>query len=164
MLTSKDNPSAAPPLTFRDSPSSKPPPDKRISNKQMVPQATPASTSTLTKLKLVVSEASVLPPPPTPQSNEPQRLPQPISSQSSSRESLAQTTTMQPSSSKQLPQEPKMGFQGTPHSQKTVEGIMGDFSDVKVKNSGPTGTPLRKQAIQNPSRELLLNSLNSLHT
>ena len=27
---------------------------------------------------------------------------------------------------------------------------MGDFPDVKVKNSGPTGTPLRKQAIQNP--------------
>ena len=27
---------------------------------------------------------------------------------------------------------------------------MGDIPDVKVKNSGPTGTPLRKQAIQNP--------------
>ena len=107
----------------------------------------------LTKLKSVVSEASVLPPPPPTQSNEPQGLPQPISSQSSSRESLAQRSTVQqPSSSKQPPQEPTIGYQGTPPSQKTVEDTMGDFPDVRVKNNGPTGTPLLKQAIQNPNK------------
>ena len=53
---------------------------------------------------------------------------------------------MQPSSSKQPPQEPTIGYQGTPQSEKTVE----EFLDVKMKNSGPTGTPLRKQTIQNP--------------
>ena len=64
--------SAAPRLIVRDSSLSKPPPDKTISNKQTVPQARPVSTIKLTKLKSVVSEASVLPPPPGPQSNKPQ--------------------------------------------------------------------------------------------
>ena len=35
-------------------------------------------------------------------------------------------------------------------SPKSVDDIMHEFPDVKVKNSGPTGTPLRKQAKQNP--------------
>ena len=29
---------------------------------------------------------------------------------------------------------------------------MGDYPGLKVTNSGPTGTPLRKQAIQHPTK------------
>ena len=65
----------------------------------------------------------------------------------SSRESLAQRPTPRPSSSKQQ-QAITIGYQGVPQSQKTVND-MNDNPDLMVKNSGPTGTPLRKQALQN---------------
>ena len=129
----------ASPQTARESPSTKPPPDKRISNEQTTPQGTPASNSKSNQLNSVVSEASVLPPPPPVQPSKPRGLPQPTSSQSTSRESLEQRSTSRPSSSKQLPQEPTVGYQGTPQSLRTVEDIMDDYPDFKVKNSGPTG-------------------------
>ena len=98
-------------------------------------------------------EAPVLPPPQQDQSNEPQGLPQPPPSQPTSRESLTQRAVPRPSSSKQPQSEPPVGYQGTPQAQRTVEDIMGDYTNLKVTNSGPTGTPLRKQAIQFPNKE-----------
>ena len=138
--------SAQQPLTARDSPSSKPPPDKKISNEKATTSKTPNQT------KSKVSEASVLPSP-QPQPNatgEQQGLPQPPSTQSTTRESLAQRATPKPSTSRQPQTEQTVGYQGTPESQRTVKDIMGDYPGLKITNSGPTGTPLRKQAIQHP--------------
>ena len=140
--------SAQQPLTARDSPSSKPPPDKKISNEKATTSKTPNQT------KSKVSEASVLPSP-QPQPNatgEQQGLPQPPSTQSTTRESLAQRAIPKPSTSRQPQTEQTVGYQGTPEPQRTVKDIMGDYPGLKVTNSGPTGTPLRKQAIQHPTK------------
>ena len=135
-------------LTARDSPSSKPPPDKRISNEEPTPTSvkTPVGASLSDQPKTKVVEAPVLPSPPPNQPNKPQELPQPPPSQPTSREALAQRAIPKPSSSKQLQTEPTIGYQGTPQAQRTVQDIMGDYPDRKVTNSGPTDTPLRKQA------------------
>ena len=138
----------------RNSPSSKPAPDKKISNDQSTSRETPAPSSKLGKLESVVSKPSVLPPPLPVQPTRPQGLPQPILSQSSSRDSLAKRSTPRPTSSQQQKQEPIFGYQSTPQSQKTVEVIKHDYPDLKIKNSGPAGTPLRKQAIQNPRKRI----------
>ena len=140
--------SAQQPLTARDSPSSKPPTDKKISNEKATTSKTPNQT------KSKVSEASVLPSP-QPQPNatgEQQGLPQPPSTQSTTRESLAQRATPKPSTSRQPQTKQTVGYQGTPESQRTVKDIMGDYPGLKITNSGPTGTPLRKQAIQHPNK------------
>ena len=93
------------------------------------------------------------PSPPPSQPSESQGLLQPPPpSQSTSRESLAQRAVPKPSSSKQPQTKPTVGYQGTPQAQRTVEDIMGVYSGLKVTNSGPTGTPLRKQAIQHPTK------------
>ena len=141
------------PLTACDSPSSKPPPDKRISNEEPTPTSvkTPVAASLSDQPKTKVLEAPVLPSPPN-QLNKPQGLPQPPPSQPTSRESLAQRAIPKPSSSKQPQTEPTIDCQGTPQAQRTVQDIMGNYPDLKVTNSGPTGTPLRKQALQHPTK------------
>ena len=63
---------------------------------------------------------------------------------------IAQRATPRPQTS-QAPQSPSVGYQGTSGPQRTVKDIMSEYPDVKVKNSGPIGTPLRKQARQNPA-------------
>ena len=76
-----------------------------------------APVSKLNKLKSVVSGASVLPPPP---------LPPP------------------------LPPPPNpIGYTGKPEMQLTVEKTLKKYptDHIKIVNSGPTGTPLRKQSI-----------------
>ena len=119
------------------SPSSNPPPVKKASNEK-------APSSKLSQLKSVLSEARVLPPPP------PKQLPEPTPPKlSSSRSSLSQRTTRRPQSSR-VPQSSSVGYQGIPDTQRTVKDIMHEYPDVKVKDSGPTGNPLRKQAVQNP--------------
>ena len=127
-----------PPLqNVRNSPSSNPPLDKKASNEK-------APTSNLSQLKSVVSEASVLPPPPPPQLPEPTPPPQ-----SSSRSNVSQRATTRPQTLR-APQSSSAWYQGTSDPQRTVKDIMSEYLDVKLKNSGPTGTPLRKQAIRNP--------------
>ena len=121
---------------------------EKISNEKATTSKTPNQT------KSKVSEASVLP---SPQSQpnttgEQQGLPQPPSTQSTTRESLAQRATNKPSTSRQPQTEQTVGYQGTPESQRTVKDIMGDYPGLKVTNSGPNGTPLRKQAIQHPTK------------
>ena len=153
------NTSTMQPLTTGDSPSSKPPPDKRISNEELTPTSvkTPTAASLFHQPKTKVLEAPVLPPPPLKQPSKPQELPQPPFSQPTSRESLAHRAIPKPSSSKQLQTEPTIGYQGTPQAQRTVQDIMGDYPDLKVTNSGPTGTALRKQAIQHPTKRTFTN-------
>ena len=148
------NTSTMQPLTTRDSPSSKPPPDKRISNEELTPTSvkTPIAASSSHQPKTKVLEAPVLPPPQLNQPSKPQELPQPPPSQPTSRESLARRAIPKPSSSKHPQMEPTVGYHGTPQAQRTVQDIMGDYPDLKVTNSGPTGTPLRKQAIQHPTK------------
>ena len=95
----------------------------------------------------------MLPSPPPSQPSESQGLLQPPPpSQPTSRESVAQRAVPKPSSSKQPQTKPTVGYQGTPQAQRTVEDVMGDYPGLKVTNSGPTGTPLRKQAIQHPTK------------
>ena len=130
-----------------NSPSSNPPPDKKASNDKAPP------TSMMSKLKLVVSEASVLPPPLPPQLSEP-TPPQ----QTSSPYSLSQRATSRPQSSRQ-PQTSTIEYQGVSHPQQT-EGD--EYPDVQVKNSGPAGAPLKKQAIQNPDK-LTFTKLPACH-
>ena len=133
-------PKMPPPQNLRNSPSSNPPPVKKAANEK-----TPMSKSS--QLKSVVSEASVLPPPPPP---PPPQIPEPTPPpQSSSRSNLLQRATPRPQTSR-APQSPSVGYQGTSDPQRTVKDIMSEYLDVKVKNGGPTGTPLRKQAIQTP--------------
>ena len=147
--------SPMPPLTARDSPSSKPPPDKKISNKEDTPTSseTPLATNSSNQPKTKVFEAPVLPSPPPSQPSESQGLLQPPPlSQPTSRESLALRAVPKPSSSKQPQTKPTIGYQGTPQAQRTVEDVMDDYPGLKVTNSGPTGTPLRKHAIQHPTK------------
>ena len=148
------NNSTMQPLTTRDSPSSKPPPDKKISNEELTPTSvkTPTAASSSHQPKTKVLEAPGLPPPLLNQPSKPQELPQPPPSQPTSRESLAHRAIPKPSSSKHPQTDPTIGYQGTPQAQRTVQVIMGDYPDLKVTNSGPTGTPLRKQAIQHPTK------------
>ena len=146
--------SPMPPLTARDSPSSKPPPDKRISNEEATPTSseTPVATSSSNQPKTKVLEAPVLLSLPPSQPSESQGLLKPPPPpQPTSRKSLAQRAVPMPSSSKQPQTKPTIGYRGTPQAQRTVEDIMGDYLGLKVSNSGPTGTPLRKQAIQHPT-------------
>ena len=153
--STKTNTSPMPPLTARDSPSSKPPPDKRTSNEENTPTSseTPLATSSSNQPKTKVLEAPVLPSPPPAQPNGSQGLLQPPPPpQPTSRESLAQRAIPKPSSSKQPQTKPTIGYQGTPQAQRTVEDVMDDYPGLKVTNSGPTGTSLRKQAIQHPTK------------
>ena len=147
--------SAIPPMAVRDSPSSKPPPDKRVSNEKTTPASieVPMTVNASDHTKTMVSEAPVLPSPPPSQSTEGQGIMQPLPpSQPTSRESLAQRAIPKPSSSKQQQSKPTIGYQGTPQAQRTVEDVMDDYPGLKVTNSGPTATPLRKQAIQHPTK------------
>ena len=93
----------------------------------------------------MVSEATVVPPPPPPQLPEPTPPPQ-----SSSRNNLSQRATPRPQTSRASSQSSSVGYQGAPDPHWAVKDIMFAYPDVKVKNSGPTGTLPRKQAIQNP--------------
>ena len=86
-----------------------------------------------------------------------------------SRGNLPQRATPRPQTS-QAPQSPSVGYKGTSVPQRTLKDIMSEYPDVKVKNSGPTGTPLRKQAIQNPGSKktftkqpIYLNPMQNRH-
>ena len=126
-------------------PSSNPSPDKKASNEKTPSKSSKSGKSS--QLKSVVSEASVLPPPQSPY------LPEPTPpSQTSSRGNLSQQAAPRPQTS-QAPQSPSVGYKGTSDPQRTVKDIMLEYPGVKVKNSGPTGTPLRKHAIQNPGNK-----------
>ena len=88
----------------------------------------------------------MLPPPPPPQLLEPTPPSQP-----SSRGNLSQPAPPRPQT--QASQSPSVGYNGTSDLQRTVKNIMSDYPDVKVRNSGHTGTPLRKQLTQNPGNK-----------
>ena len=130
-----------PPQNVRNSQSSNPQPDKKVSNEKTPSKSSKSGKSS--QLKSVVSEASVLPPPPPPQLLEP--IPR---SQPSSRGNLSQRAPPRPQTS-QAPQLPSVGYKGTSDPQRSVKDNMSEYPDVKVENSGSTGTALRKQAIQN---------------
>ena len=86
-----------------------------------------------------------------------------------SRGNLPQRATPRPQTS-QAPQSPSVGYKGTSVPQRTVKDIMSEYPDVKVKNSGPACTPLRKQAIQTPGSKktftkqaIYLNPMQNRH-
>ena len=131
------------PQQTRDSPTSHPPPDKKASNERQI------STSKLSQLKSVVSEASVLPTSPQPQSSKP-NLPQPIVEIPSTQESLSKRSTPRVIyKSKQQQPSSSVGYQGVSQPQRTVKDKVHAYPNLKVVNSRPTGTRLQKPIGQN---------------